>query len=196
MAQPTTIYSSAQVDLHLVKGETFNKSIVYKEAFRDLFDGDGATTTFTLTTDLTQRHKVKVGDSYLSSTQYSISYGTGASSEDQVIFTTAPDESYDNIIIEYLSPFDFTGYEGDMDIRTNQKDSIQKLTLGPTAPPDNGTVVLGASRGSILINIPYAATDTIDFIDGKYDLFMLKTDLTDRKRVMWGFVTTDLSVTQ
>lgn len=196
MSSTCNIQGSSKLDLNLVMGATFTKSLVYKEGSRDLFSGDGVVTTFTLSTDLTNQFKIKLDGVIISSAFYSISYGTGGSGEDQVIFTTAPPTAYENISIEYVSPFDFTDYEGDMEIRTGQRTISVKFTFGPPLSGEDGTITLGPERGKILIYLGYLLTTTIDFKDGKYDLFVKKTDNSDKRRIIHGYIVTDFAVTR
>ena len=82
-----------------------------------------------------------------------------------------------------------------MEVRINYKDSVTKFEFGPSAAALDGIIALGADRGILDISLPYAQTAQIDFKDGIYDLFMKKTDLTDRKRIMKGYIVTDLATT-
>lgn len=183
---------AAERTLVLETNATFAFSFKYKPGFVDEFDGDGVSTTFDLSNDLTQNHKFVVEGIIVTPTKASLSKGTGALGVDQITFDTAPPIGTSNVKIIFNSPKDLTGFTGKMQIRRtiDSTDYEFELTDG------NGKIIFGPSRGVITFTLPVSDTATVDFEDGIYDFFLTGGAPSASKKIMKGPIDVEFSVTR
>ena len=92
------------------------------------------------------------------------------------------------------TPIDLTGCSAEMSIATQPGEPASYTINSVTPTPNGGLIVLGATAGTIQINIPWQ--DTLDLPNGVYDLAILMSDGKTLNRIVTGSVSVLPEVTQ
>jgi hypothetical protein len=90
----------------------------------------------------------------------------------------------------FRNPIDLTGCDAKMDIRDTPGGTLRhSLTV------DNGGISVSGPEGKVTLRIPASVTATFTWTESAYDLFLVYSDGTRKKRLK-GPVIVDLSYTE